>query len=61
MPLPLHLELIGKKQGKINGSCDMQGREDSILIQAIHHSIVLPYNEIDGKPTGKKNMRIFQL
>lgn len=32
MPMPCHLTLEGKKQGKIEGSCEMGGREGTILV-----------------------------
>jgi hypothetical protein len=31
MPIPCHLILEGEKQRKIEGSCDMSGREGTIL------------------------------
>lgn len=61
MPLPLHLELTGQKQGKIDGFCSMEGREKSILIQAIHHRITIPHNAIDGMPSGKKRHAPFSI
>jgi len=33
MPMPCHLTLEGEKQGKIEGSCEMQGREGTILVR----------------------------
>jgi len=53
MALPIHLELIGKHQGNIYGSCDMVGRENTILVQAINQRLFIPYNPQDGMPTGK--------
>jgi len=32
MAMPAHLTLTGEKQGKIDGSCEMQGRENTILV-----------------------------
>ena len=54
MALTIHLELVGKKQGKIDGSCDMVGRENTILVQAIDQRTFIPNNPQDGLPTGKR-------
>jgi len=54
MALPLHLELIGKKQGKIDGSCDMAGRENTILVQGFSQGMVLPHNPLDGLTTNSR-------
>lgn len=39
----LHLEITGEKQGKIEGSCSMQGREGTILVRTISHGVTIPY------------------
>ncbi len=54
MPMPLHLEVEGKNQGKIEGSCEMQGREGTILVQALTHSVHIPRSPQTGLPTGKR-------
>jgi type VI secretion system secreted protein Hcp len=54
MALTIHLELTGKSQGKINGSCDMAGREDSIFVHAMNQRTFIPHNPQDGLPTGKR-------
>ncbi len=54
MPMPLHLEVEGKNQGKIEGSCEMQGREGTILIQALTHNVHIPRSPQTGLPTGKR-------
>jgi type VI secretion system secreted protein Hcp len=32
MPLPAYLTLMGKKQGEIDGSCEQQGGEGTIMV-----------------------------
>jgi len=54
MPMTSHMEVIGKKQGKINGSCQMEGREDSILVYALNHKIHIPRDPQSGLPSGKR-------
>lgn len=54
MPIPCHLFLTGEKQGTIEGSCDMNGREKSILVYAMKHSINIPRSPTDGLSTGKR-------
>lgn len=53
MPMPGNLTLVGKEQGPIEGSCDIEGREDTILVQAFKHLVDLPSNE-SGLPSGKR-------
>ena len=54
MPMPCHLTLEGEKQGKIDGSCDMKGREKTILAFAMGHGITIPRSPTDGLATGKR-------
>jgi type VI secretion system secreted protein Hcp len=54
MAMPAHLSLQGEKQGKINGSCDMQGRENTILVYGMNHGITIPRSPTDGLATGKR-------
>ncbi len=54
MAMPAHLTLTGEKQGKIDGSCEMQGRENSILVYAMTHDVSIPRSSADGLSTGKR-------
>ncbi|MDD2337282.1 MAG: Hcp family type VI secretion system effector [Geobacteraceae bacterium] len=54
MPIPCHLSLEGEKQGKIEGSCDMVGREGTILAYSMAHNISIPHSPTDGLATGKR-------
>ena len=42
MSLPAHLEIVGNKQGVISRSSDMKGREGTILVHHVQHSMTLP-------------------
>jgi len=54
MAMPSHLTLTGEKQGKIDGSCEMQGRENTILVYGMNHDIGIPRSPTDGLSTGKR-------
>jgi len=54
MPLPIHMEVVGKTQGKIDGSCDMDGREDTILVYSVQHKVHIPRDPQAGTPSGKR-------
>ena len=57
MPMPAHLWVTGVQQGPIRGGdgvTDIQGREDSMLIQAVDHDIAIPRDPQTGLPTGKR-------
>jgi type VI secretion system secreted protein Hcp len=54
MPMPAHMELTGNNQGKIDGSVTQQGRENTILIEAMNHMVRIPRDPQTGLPTGKR-------
>lgn len=54
MAMPAHMSLTGVKQGKIEGSCDMKGREGTILVQEFSHEIAMPKDPQSGQPSGKR-------
>jgi type VI secretion system secreted protein Hcp len=55
MPMPFHMSLTGNNQGNISqGACEMQGREDTILCQALNHEVYIPRDPQSGLPTGKR-------
>lgn len=45
MPIPGHLTITGEEQGAIEGSCEWEGREDTILVQAFDHVVELPTDD----------------
>jgi type VI secretion system secreted protein Hcp len=54
MPMPAHLTLEGEKQGPIKGSCDQQGREGTIIVQAFDHEVKIPSDSQTGLASGKR-------
>lgn len=54
MPMTSHMEITGNNQGKMDGSCDMQGRENTILVYAMDHTIHIPRDPQSGLPSGKR-------
>lgn len=54
MPMTSHMEVTGKNQGKMDGSCDMEGRENTILVYAMEHKIHIPRDPQSGLPSGKR-------
>jgi type VI secretion system secreted protein Hcp len=59
MALNVYMTLKGQKQGPINGSVTQRGRENSILVHAVSHSIATPRDAASGLPTGKRMHRPF--
>jgi type VI secretion system secreted protein Hcp len=53
MPLPCHFSMEAEKQGKIEGSCEMEGREGSIIGYWLTHQVKMPHNPMDGHPIEK--------
>jgi len=51
--MPGNLTLVGEIQGPIDGSCEIEGREDTILVQAFKHCVDVPSDEY-GLPTGRR-------
>jgi type VI secretion system secreted protein Hcp len=52
--MPCYLSLEGEQQGKISGSCSVQGHEGKILVQAVDHLVEMPRNPQTGFPSGKR-------
>lgn len=54
MPMPCYMSVTGKNQGKIDGSCEIKGREKTILVYAMDHTIQIPRDSHTGLPTGAR-------
>lgn len=54
MPMTSHMEVTGNTQGKIDGSCDMESRENTMLIYAFDHKVHIPRDPQSGLPSGKR-------
>ncbi len=57
MALNAYLYIKGQKQGQIKGSVTQKGREDSIAVIAVSHSLVSPRDPASGLPTGHRQHR----
>src|SRR3954468_6734417 len=49
----------GQKSGPVHGSITQKGREDSIAVIAVSHSIVSPRDPQSGLPTGQRMHKPF--
>ena len=54
MALNAYLKLKGQKQGQIKGSVTQKGREGTVLVFAVDHSIVSTRDSASGQATGKR-------
>lgn len=61
MALNAYLKLKGQKQGDIKGSVTQKGREGTILVFAVDHSIISPRDSASGLPTGKRMHKPFKI
>jgi type VI secretion system secreted protein Hcp len=55
------MTLTGKTQGAIAGPCQMEGREETILIQAFNHEVRIPRDIQTGLSTGKRIHNAFSI
>ena len=49
-----YLRMKGQKSGDIQGPVTQKGRENSIFVFAVEHSIEVPRDPASGLPTGKR-------
>jgi type VI secretion system secreted protein Hcp len=61
MALQAHMKLKGQKQGEIKGDCAMKGREKTIEVIAVSHSVISPRDSASGMPTGKRQHKPYQV
>ncbi|PLR47075.1 Hcp family type VI secretion system effector [Chimaeribacter arupi] len=54
MAIPVHLFLTDDGGALIRGSSDVQGREGSMEVRALHHSLSLPTDPMTGKVTSTR-------
>jgi len=54
MAMPCFMTVVGEKQGTIDGSCDIKGREKTILGYAFDHNIYMPIDPQTGLSSGKR-------
>jgi type VI secretion system secreted protein Hcp len=61
MAMMAYAYLDGQKSGQIKGSVTQKGREDSIAIIAVSHSIYSPRDPQSGLPTGQRLHKPFTI
>lgn len=54
MSMHSFMQVTGKTQGKIEGSCTIKGKENTIEVWAMEHKIEIPRNIHDGLPSGSR-------
>jgi len=54
MAMTSYLSLTGNNQGDIQGDCRQAGREDTILVYDVQHTIEIPRDTHTGLPTGQR-------
>ena len=60
MPMPGNLIVTGEEQGVIEGSCDLDDREGTILVQAFDHVVEIPTDD-RGVASGRRAHRPFKI
>jgi len=54
MALNAYLTAKGQKQGPFKGSVTQKGREGTIAVIAVSHSVISPRDAASGQPSGKR-------
>ncbi|WP_039055586.1 type VI secretion system tube protein TssD [Enterobacter sp. Bisph1] len=54
MAVPVHLILKDDGGSQIMGSCDVHGRDGSIELRSLQHSLTIPTDMLTGKVTGSR-------
>jgi len=54
MAMMAYMYAKGQKSGQIKGSVTQKGREDSVAVIAVSHSIISPRDPQSGLPTGQR-------
>lgn len=54
MAVPVHLILKDDGGSQIMGSCDVHGRDGSIELRSLQHSVIIPTDNLTGKVTGNR-------
>ena len=60
MPMPGNLIITGEEQGLIEGSCELEDREDTILVQGFDHVVEIP-TDSRGVASGRRVHRAMTL
>jgi type VI secretion system secreted protein Hcp len=55
MSMPVHMTIDGQNQGTITSACcQMEGREDTVILYQLNHMIEQPRDKHTGRATGKR-------
>lgn len=55
MSMPIHMTIEGQSQGTITSACcEMEGREDTVVLFQLGHTIEQPRDKHTGRATGKR-------
>lgn len=54
MAMPCFMTVQGERQGNIEGSCDIRGREKNIMVYAFDHNVYMPRDPQSGLSSGKR-------
>jgi type VI secretion system secreted protein Hcp len=60
MPMPGNMIITGEEQGLIEGSCELEDREDTILVQAFDHVVEIP-TDSRGVAAGRRVHRVMTI
>jgi len=61
MSLISYLTVKGEKQGAIEGECDQTGREGTIMVYEMDHTVTIPRHPQTGLPTGSRLHRPLEI
>ena len=53
MPLPAYMTITSETHGEIEGTCDVEDREGTIVVQGFDHTVEVPTDE-RGAPSGRR-------
>jgi type VI secretion system secreted protein Hcp len=54
MAMTSYMTIKGKNQGDIQGDCSQQGRENTIIVYSMDHSVEIPRDTHTGLATGQR-------
>ena len=60
MALPLYLKITGEEQGLIEGSCEREEREGTVVVHAFDHVVEIPTDD-RGVASGRRVHRPFKI
>ncbi|MGA1874119.1 MAG: Hcp family type VI secretion system effector [bacterium] len=59
--MPAYMSIEGQNQGRIEGSCTIEGREGMIVVYSFGHNIRVPYDQQTRLITGRRAHAPFEL